>query len=119
MTDWVGALCRLPLTFRAGGATIMKLFEPARPCLTDRSGFLNAVTDQLRTDVHLIDAWHGYSLNKRTSRGPYFGHQAEPLEVGFYDSGFHDVQIHADPAAACADFIYREAVWVLTRERMS
>jgi hypothetical protein len=44
-----------------------------------------------------------------------------PLEVGFYDPdlGRLDVRRHVDATEACADFIYREASWVLRRERVS
>jgi len=41
-----------------------------------------------------------------------------PLEVGFYHAGYLDIVSHADPIAACTDFIYREAVWVLRRKRV-
>lgn len=119
MVDWVGSLCRLPLTFRGGEETILELFELARPYLNDQPGFLASATAQLLADVHLVDAWQRYSADKRTSKGPYFGREGEPFEVGFHDAGFHDVRICTDPAVACADFIYREAAWVLTGVRAS
>ena len=72
----------------------------------------------LQQHPELIDQWRGYSVDKRTGSGPYFGRDAAPLEVGFYspDLGAVDIRQHADAGEACADFIYREASWVLRRE---
>ena len=113
MTGWVEAICDLALVFRTGEKSIQQLFEPALIHLDDRAAFLAAVSERLRERPRLIDAWQEYSWAKRTGRGPYF--EQTLLEVGFYDksSGRHDVRLHADPAEACADFICREATWVL------
>jgi hypothetical protein len=46
-------------------------------------------------------------------------HISEPimdgLEVGFFDEVRRDVIKQRDAASACADFVFREASWVLLR----
>jgi hypothetical protein len=118
MSDWVEGICGLVLVFRTGDKSIRQLFEPACPHLDDRDTFLAVVSERLRQQPGLIDAWVGYCDDKRTDRGPYLRQNLE--EVGFFDqsvreiAGRHQVvRLHSDPVAACADFIYREAVWVL------
>jgi|SRR5262245_24533132 len=113
MTNWVEAICGLALVFRTGEKSIQQLFEPALIHLDDRDVFLAAVSKRLREQPRLIDAWQEYSWAKRTGRGPYF--EQTSLEVGFYDksSGHQDVHLHAHAVDACADFILREATWVL------
>jgi hypothetical protein len=70
-----------------------------------------AVEQRLRRDAGLVEAWQGYSWDKRTSPSPYL----DGVEVGFYDGGRRDVATHRDEASACADFLFREASWVLNR----
>ena len=36
-------------------------------------------------------------------------------EVGFFDGGRRTVTIYDDAADACADFVYRETLWVKER----
>ena len=118
MTDWVEATCGLPLVFRTGESSIRQLFQPALANLDDRATFLAAVSAWLREQPDLIKAWEAYCEDKRTGRGPYF--VLNSLAVGFYDSSseaaagrYEDERLHTDAAKACADFIYREAAWVV------
>jgi hypothetical protein len=90
------------------------------PRRTDRSsaipiGFIQGVERALRKEPALVEAWKSYSGDKRTSEGPYFSRTGDPLdfEVGSYADGYKDVRDYADGLAACADFIYCEAAWVL------
>jgi hypothetical protein len=132
--DWVDRLCQVPLTFRAGNLSLREVFVDAGPPLCDRGLFLSAVVSWLREHPDLVDIWRGYSEDKRTGRGPYFGNGKAALEVGFLETEVDyvgpfeavakkvewlDVRLHTDPVEACADFIYREAVLVLTRQRAS
>jgi hypothetical protein len=121
VVEWASDLCLLPLTFRRGGSSLAELFEPYRSRLDDRDGFLRAVEGALRDQPELVQVWRTYSGDKRTSPSPYFGRggwrDAPDLEVGFYESGSHDVKQHTDELQACADFIHREAVWVLEQRR--
>ena len=42
------------------------------------------------------------------------GQEATTWEVGIYEvGGAYDVVWYTDGSAACADFVYREATWVL------
>lgn len=121
MEPWVEPLCAIAGTWRSSGHSIRQQFEAASPHLADRAEFRAAVTGWLRQHPGLIDQWRGYSEDKRTSPSPYFGRDSVPLEVGFYtpDLGALDVRHHTDSIEACADFIYREAAWVLRSERIS
>nr|WP_062331569.1 hypothetical protein [Herbidospora sakaeratensis] len=113
MVDWVNALCDIPLA--VGEVPVAVQMAPARPHLSDRDAFLAAVRRRLDARPELVGAWQGYSFDKRTGAGPYLDLRPGSCRVGFYDDGFHDVTVHADAAGACADFIHREAVWVLGR----
>jgi hypothetical protein len=122
MTDWVELTCRLPLVFRTGEKSIRQLFEPALNHLDDPATFLAAINNWLREHPDLIHAWEAYCTDKRTGRGPYF--DRDSLAVGFYDPSAgpvaapnRDARLHVDPVEACADFIYREAAWVLRGAR--
>jgi hypothetical protein len=105
----VESLVTIAKRFREGGKTIRRLFEEANPDLSDRSSFEWAVEQRLRHRSDLVDAWQGYSRDKRTSDSPYL----DGVEVGFYDRGRRDVVRHRDEASACADFLFRETSWVL------
>ena len=123
MTAWVEKLCAIAFRWKTGNASIRMLFEAASPELTNRDEFLGAVAGWLRQHPELIDEWYGYAVDKRVDRGPYFkfGDEGGCAEVGFYDPdrGYLDVMHHSDPADACADFLWREANWILRRERVS
>jgi hypothetical protein len=123
MGDWVKQLCELPLSYRHGHHTIVALLAPAAAHLEDRSGFLAAVTAWMQAHRYLIKEWWHYSEDKRSS-GPYFsdhvGARYDPLVVGFLqaDGSRCDETHHTDDVAACADFIYREASWVVHQQRV-
>jgi hypothetical protein len=116
--DWVEMTCALPLVYRTGEKSIRQHFEPVAAHLDDRSAFLAAVGAWLRRHPDLIDAWHQYCEDKRTT-GLYFS--AKSLEVGVYEvaTGHSEISAHDDPVDACADFIYREAISVLRGVRTS
>ncbi len=100
--------------WREPGATIRGLFGAASPELSDKPTFERVVTERLRKDQELINAWQMYSEDKRSSPSPY----RDGLEVGFLDRELFDVTEHVDSASACADFLYREACWVLLHARV-
>ncbi len=110
---WVESVATIAYRWREPGTTLRSLFEDARPNLSDRRVFETSVADRLKRDPGLVDAWQTYSWDKRTSRGPYF----DGLEVGFFDRDRRDVIEHRDRASACADFLFREASWVLLGRR--
>jgi hypothetical protein len=128
MCDWVKQVCEFPVNFRSSDHTIktlMELLTPAAAHLDDRAGFSLAVTAWIQAHRHLIEAWRHYSQDKRWSPGPYFGDYVgkrdDPLVVGYCntDGTRCDETHHGDDIAACVDFIYREASWVLHRRRVT
>jgi hypothetical protein len=110
---WVESVATIAYRWREPGTTVRDLFEDARPNLSDRRVFETSVADRLKRDTGLVDAWQTYSWDKRTSRGPYF----DGRDVGFFDRDRRDVIKHQDRASACADFLFREASWVLLGRR--
>ena len=123
VSEWVEPTCTIASVWQTSGASLLELFRSAEPALADRRTFIEAVVDWLGTHMHVIEQWSAYSDDKRTSPSPYFhrpqdGHTV--CEVGFFDAGDGrmDVRQHSDAAMACADFLYREATWVLRRERV-
>jgi len=110
---WVEPLCRIAPDFRLGGLSIRELFERVAPDLTDEYRVRSLVRRHLAAHPALIEAWQTYSYDKRSSPSPYL----DGKEVGYYDGRPEDVVLHDDEIAACADFICREAAWILERRR--
>jgi hypothetical protein len=80
---------------------------------------MRVLTPLLLERTDLVSAWQSYSEDKRWSPSPYLA----DLEVGFFRTYGRrcealDITIHADRAESVADFISREANWVLTRRRV-
>ena len=113
--DWLGSLCRLPLAFKAGSVPIRQLFGESAPDLSDEAEFVARVHDYMAVRPELVDAWQTYSYDKRSSPSPYL----DGIEVGFFDGERRAIRLHHDAVHACADFIYREAMWVLERRQAS
>lgn len=122
MANWVEEVCNLPLTFRLpeNNSSMRDLLAPADAYLDDRSAFFAAITPWIQTHVNLVDAWIGYSQDRRGSPAPYFVRESGSLVVGFFDStsGISDEIHHTDEVEACVDYIYREAFWVLRHRRI-
>ncbi len=99
------------------------MFQAAAPPLDDEDPFRAVVLEELRRRPELIEQWVHYSLDKRSVPSPYIvdgdGREATIWEVGIYDiGGAYDVVRYTDGSAACADFLYREATWVLRGKPM-
>jgi hypothetical protein len=113
----VEPLCRIALNWRTGDLSIRDHFRNALPDL-GHSHFTAFVRAHLRHRPALIKAWEDYSADKRGSPSPFLSDRT----VGFFEvlegkAQSKDVRQYRDRANACADFIYREAVWVLERRR--
>jgi hypothetical protein len=122
-TGWVEEICRLAVLWRSSEKSLRELSAPALPHIDDRAAFIAAISGWLREQPDLIGAWQAYCDDKRTGRSPYFYFDGA-WKVGFYESSvkelaerYRDERLYADAVDACADFIYREALWVLGRER--
>ena len=116
---WLEPLLRIPLDHRTGTLSIRQLFERAGPAVDD-SRFPSLVRSRLSNDPDLIDAWQAYSHDKRATPNPYL----DGREVGFVEildgrPRSTDIRRYDDLADACADFINREAVWVLEERRVA
>lgn len=108
-------MARVPLSFRTSGKSLSAEFEEIAPNLDDLDALRGAVLEVLERDPLLADAWQTYSYDKRSSPSPYL----DGTQVGFFDTdtGRSDVRTYDDPLAACAEFICREAAWVLRGTR--
>lgn len=119
LADWVEQVCELPLRFRLPGSKSMReLFSPAEAYLDDREKLIAAITPWIQAHRNLIDAWIGYSEDRRGGPAPYFLRESGSFVVGFFDGNYQDVARHTDAVEACVDYIYREASWVLRRRRV-
>lgn len=119
MTSWAEDVCRIPQTFKQGDVTVRALFEAtAADRIHDRDAFVSAVIARLEQSPDLIDIWLRYCQDKRGSGGPYFIADAGSIEVGrlTQDGSHQEIDQYSSPVDACADFIYREAVWVIQRK---
>jgi hypothetical protein len=110
---WVERLCQVPEALQAGNLAIRAAFRQADPDLTDRVSAMALIRRHLSEKPHLVDAWQKYSYDKRSSPSPYL----DQTEVGFYDHGYEDVDKFDNRADACAEFVFREAAWVLGKYR--
>jgi hypothetical protein len=108
---WLEPLCRIPQEFKSGKRSIRQLFEEAAPDLSDQASFITLVRGHIAKHPRFVDGWQTYSYDKRGSPNPYL----DGKEVGFFDGERRNVRVHDDIVDACADFIYREAHWVMER----
>lgn len=114
VTDWADGLTTIVLRWRTGSRSIRDLFEDSAPPEEVSDDALRAaVSESLRQNPALVDAWQTYSYDQRGTPSPYL----DGLEVGFFDGHCRDVLTHATTTDACADFLYRETQWVLHRRR--
>lgn len=119
MENWAAYVCDIAVVWRnPGQVSIRDLFAPMRPHLRDKIVFLDAVTDELRRRPELVERWQHYSWDKRSSPSPYLCAEDDPPSTGFYDgtTRARRTRVFNDAIGACADFILREAAWVLLRE---
>ena len=107
---WVDRVCCVPRDFW-GDKTIIGLFREASPDLSDRQRFIELVSGYLDRHEELLETWQTYSYDKRSSPSPYL----DGTEVGFFSGERTNVRRYEKSLDACADFIYREASWVLER----
>jgi hypothetical protein len=106
--DDVARVCEIPVEFKArGDVSLIQLvresgFEAKHVNLT-----VAALCEYLRDKPALIDAWFGYSEDKRASSGWYIRQRPNgQFEVAFFPKG--ESLITADRALACAEFVLRE-----------
>lgn len=110
--------CRLTEVWRTGGLSIKEHFAQAAPDLNDRANFLASVRDYLSERPELVHTWQGYVDDKRGTPSPYL--DLRSTEVGWMNTRGRreDVSQYDDALEAVAQFIWREANWVLLRQRV-
>ena len=91
---------------------MVEAFNQAAPDLSNPAVFATRVRLWLRNHKGLIDAWQIYCDDRRGSPAPYL----DGCDVGFFDGISKDYHRHKSKVAACTDYIYREANWVLNRK---
>src|SRR4051812_6002296 len=106
--DVVARICDLPLQFKARGkVSLVELVHESGYQADQEALTVDAVSERLRGHPDLIDAWLGYSEDKRTSSGWYVTQRSgDAFEVGHYPKG--DRISVTGRASACAESIVRE-----------
>lgn len=107
---------------RRGGLALNRsenIFNGLLPILSDEPSFLAAVRGHLRSQPELVHAWQSYVDDKRGTPSPYL--DLRSAEVGWMNTRGkrEDISRHDDEFDAAAQFIWREAGWVLTRQRVT
>jgi hypothetical protein len=116
---WLEPLVRLPVDLKKGGVSVVDLMRRAAPDLED-ARLESLVRARLASEPALVDAWEVYAYDQRDTPSPYM----DRTKVGFLsmENGRavdEDVRVHDSMVDACADFIRREAGWVLEGRRLS
>jgi hypothetical protein len=106
--DVVAEVCEIATRFKArGDVSVLKLVDESGYRSSPTALSADAVTSYLARHQALVDAWIGYSEDKRVSSGWYIvetsGHR---FEVGYYPRG--GCLCFEDRDRACAEFIVRE-----------
>jgi len=105
--DVVADVCQIPVGLNRGDVSVWTL--------ADESGYrdspavlsVEAVSSYLALHPALVDAWLGYSADKRVSSGWYIVERSAGMfEVGYYTQGTPEYFYDRD--RACAEFIIRE-----------
>jgi hypothetical protein len=106
--DVVARICELPIQFKGRGTvSVIQLVDESGYRAAAGSLTVDAVLTYLREHPHLIEAWLGYSEDKRTSSGWYVTERSsDNFEIGYHPRG-ERISI-AGRAPACAEFIVRE-----------
>lgn len=73
--------------------------------------FEHHFAESLRGEPVLIDLWDLWSGDQRWSPSAY----VEGTEAGWFDGTRRRVKVHADRAAAVADFVHRLSAWLSRR----
>jgi len=101
-------ICELPVRFAArGDVSVLKLLDESGYGHDRGSISVDVVFAYLAQHPNLVNAWLGYSADKRVSSGWYFKETpGNMFEVGYYPAG-ERLSI-GDRTRACAEFIVRE-----------
>lgn len=105
--DVVADVCEIPVRLIRGDVSVWKLVDESGYRHSPMILSVEAVSSYLAQHPGLVDAWLGYSADKRTSSGWYIVEKsAGTFEVGDYPKGRREY--FTDRDRACAEFIIRE-----------
>lgn len=109
----------MPLDLKKGGSSVVDLVRRAAPDVDDPR-LESLIRARLAAEPALIDAWEAYAYDERATPSPYM----DRTRVGFLSMQHgravdEDVRVHETMVDACADFIRREAAWLLEERRLS
>jgi hypothetical protein len=106
--DMIARVCALPVEYEAReDVSIFRLVEESGYVSARATLTVDVVSEYLREHPDLIEAWLGYSEDKRTSSGWYITRRSgAAFEIGYFPQG-ERISV-ADPARACAEFVVRE-----------
>jgi hypothetical protein len=106
--DVVARICAVPIELRRRGTvSVAELVAESGYGADPTSLMVEAVSRYLRAHPELIEAWFGYSEDKRTSSGWYVTERSGGMfEIGWHPAG--DRVSVSDRADACAEFVVRE-----------
>lgn len=108
LAEIVARICAIPALFKAlGNVSVAELVERSGYRVAAAELTVDAISSYLRERPDLIEAWLGYSEDKRTSSGWYIRQLSrDAFEIGWYPQGERIVV--SGKAEACAEFIIRE-----------
>ena len=106
--DMVASVCEIPVRFYVrGDVSLLRLVDESGYRDSPEALTVNAVSAYLAHHPDLVEAWLGYSSDKRGSSGWYFVEKSPvKFEVGCHPNG--PQLAFDDRDRACAEFIIHE-----------
>lgn len=105
----------MPVRFHArGDVSVLRLVDESGYRDSPAALTVNAVSAYLAQHSGLVDAWLGYSSDKRVLSGWYFTERsADKFVVGYLGNHPNGGEFtFSDRIRACAEFIIREVRWI-------
>jgi hypothetical protein len=106
-SEAVERVCRLPVEYPGSGISWRDLVARSGYSADHEPMLGKQLVEYLRDNPDLIDAWFGFSADKRTTSGWYLQEDGRGgYVIGWYPGSTQDR--FADRVLACAEFIRRE-----------
>ena len=109
-SEVIRAICRIPLDFPIGNKSFYQLVRESKYAEFNLAITVEDLSNHLRSEQGLIEAWIQWSEDKRVSSGPYLQRTEKSLCVGVVpeDGTWPEPQEFESPIDACAYFIMQE-----------